>query len=215
MKLHCIGDSHVSIFNGVPNVISEVGCYPFRDDSLKDIYTYNIGPAVAYNVAIDGHSKNITTKEIVQEFVQLEDAVLFSYGQIDSAIHIPRQHRIQNRTIEDLSIECANQYFQFIQSLEHFSKLTIIYGPVAPGNMLVTDYPFKEKLKAVEVMTRQLIELSKNSNIEIIPLFDLLVTEDGLGVHKHLFYDKTHLSSTFFPIIEDELNMRLTDVSNF
>ena len=205
--VHCIGDSHASIFNGKDGTISQAGNFPFSEDCLPNFRTYNIGGGLAYNVGNPDHRWNIVVNKIINDCVNKDDYILLSFGQVDTAVHILKQSQIQDRPIEELSIECAIKYFEFAKTLIGRCYKIILYGPVTAGNMVVTDYPFGDKLIAAKFFTNKLVELSKNNyNVLSLPLYNKIIdAQNTTRVRAELFFDQTHLSKTFLPTVFEEL----------
>jgi len=208
--VHCIGDGHVSIFNGSEGSISLVGDYPYSKDSLSNFRTYNIGSCLACLASTEGHQWNKAVNYIVKNLVKKDEYVLLSFGQVDTASHILKQSQIQNRTIEEISKEYATQYYIFTETLKEYCEKIIIYGPVTAGNMVVTDHPFRNKLIAAKAFTNCLLE-KKDNDIIVLPLYDKIIDkEDQNRVRDGIFYDQTHLSAkTFLPIVIEELRKLL------
>jgi len=196
--IKCIGDSHCSLFNGEENTISVVGGYPSCNDKNKDYRTFNIGPALAYNTSSKNHNSNIEFNKVINNFVNKDDIILISLGQIDCSVHLPKQKLKQSsRQYNEIIVECAKKYSDFI--IDIYNKVNnkiIIYGPVISGNKEVTDYKFEDKILAVTTFTKYLNDYFKNyKNIYTLSLLEYDV-----------FFDKTHLSSDCFPGIDEKIN---------
>lgn len=197
-------------------MISNVGHFPFGGDCIEGFRTYNIGPALAYNVTKEEHRWNATVKSIISSLPDT-DTVLFSFGQIDSASHFPKQAQLQDRPIEDVALDAAHDYFNFIVEISQtYNKQVIIYGPVTAGNMEIADFLFKEKLLGAKIFTEYLQDRCKDvDGIEILPLYELLVDdEDTDKIKSEYFYDKTHLNTKILPRILEKINKQLCHLRN-
>lgn len=225
--IHCIGNSHVSLFNesGEKNDISTVGSFPFTYNTESIFRTYNIGPALAYNTSENGHPSNVVFNMVINTHVKKDDIVLIALGQIDCAVHLPEQKkRNPNRKYEDIILEASQKYFNFVLELHNRIKnKIIIYGPVVAGNTKVTDYIYDDKMIAVKLFT-DFLEFScvGINGIEHISLYKLLFSDmvmkaleknesipDISNVDKiksEYYYDMTHLSYTFLPTIKKKID---------
>ena len=127
MKIHCIGDSHVSVFTGLEEIKTHPE-YPNRYDDQYELFSsYRLGPLTAYN------SFKIKSDiiKIINLFIKPEDYILLSFGEIDCRLHILKQVEKQNISIEQAVDICTNRYLDLIKDLRKEHDKIIIYLPPA------------------------------------------------------------------------------------
>lgn len=76
--IHCIGDSHSSVFCGKEEMQP---IWPQRSDDITQYFkSYRIGPATAFNLS----TKMSIINEIITSCVDINnDFVLFCFGEVD------------------------------------------------------------------------------------------------------------------------------------
>ena len=149
--IHCIGDSHTSIFSGQDRIQDT---WPLRsNDILPYFRTYRLGSFTAYN---------LKTKCDIIEFVinQINlggsDKLLFSFGEIDIRYHLIRVANESNRTIMDVVYECVDRYINTIISFKKYNADILIWGQL--------HHLMKIKLKGGKSMK----DLNSHHGMEII-----------------------------------------------
>ena len=124
--IHCIGDSHASIFSGSDTMQPE---WPNRSHDLLPFFrSYRIGPATAYNI----ETKRNIIDEIINSSVNLDkDYVAFCFGEVDCRAHLKKQIDLQKRETKDIVLECVSRYFKTILHYSNLGVKSIAWGPVA------------------------------------------------------------------------------------
>ena len=83
--IHCIGDSHSSVFSGREEMQP---IWPQRsDDNTSFFKSYRIGPATAYQLS----NKILIIQDIINKNVNSNDYVLFCFGEVDIRAHLIKQ----------------------------------------------------------------------------------------------------------------------------
>ena len=124
--IHCIGDSHASIFSGSETMQLE---WPSRSmDTMPFFRSYRIGPATAYNL----QNKKHIIDQIIKCVLNYEtDSLLFCFGEVDCRAHLKKQMDIQSRDMEDVVNECVVRYFDTILHYKNEGISVMAWGPVA------------------------------------------------------------------------------------
>lgn len=204
--LHCIGDSHVNIFNG-RNGISTGGEYPYSGDVLSHFKTYNIGPAIAYNLR-EGHKWSNSINGILSK-IPKHDYILFSFGMIDCAYHLPKQKiRQSDREYSDIIKECVDIYFNLVKEVMDKGYSVIVYGPVVPTRPEVPLHNYDDKIFAVKLFTDYMSELVENeSNIIHIQMYDTLLDEND-ETKTEYYLETVHLNDSVLPLVLQKLKSK-------
>jgi len=191
--IHCIGDSHVSIFSGkdgmqptYPNQRDIKGKYD-RCNIIEGITQYRLGPYTAYNFM----NKPSIDQTVVNNVNASTDVVFFSAGEIDCRAHIRYQAIEQNRSIEDLTIECVERYINYIKTFKSNNYNVGVIGPhvfmEAPDDVLETTIIFNDEL----------IKRCEELNMHYVSAFKYVV--NNMNLNNYLQNDGVHLSITVLP----------------
>ena len=125
--IHCIGDSHSSVFSGNEEMQP---IWPERSNDITPFFkSYRIGPATAYQLA--------NKKEIINQIIPLVkegDKLLFCFGEVDIRAHLLNQSIDQNKSIEDVVIECVTRYVEVIKYYKNLGISVIVWDPIASWN---------------------------------------------------------------------------------
>ena len=211
--IHCIGDSHISVFGGT-NIISE-GC-PSKYDEHPYFKTYRVGPALAYNLITPEHSFKQVFMQILRH-IPPNSWILTSFGEIDCRAHLIRQSEKQNRSIEAVVHECVNRYFKFIKEIQNLGYHIIVYAAPPTCNVDVLQNPdddnkypyygtYIHRNYTTKIFNMYLNSLCDSKNIFFLSIFDQLVSSDGKTSDSQFFSDLVHLSAqTALPLLIDEL----------
>lgn len=195
--IHCIGDSHSSVFSGLDEMQP---IWPQRSNDTTSIFkSYRIGPATAYNL----NNKTHIIDEILTSCVNMsDDYVLFCFGEVDVRAHISKHMIEKNINNDSLIIECVNRYFEIIT---HYSKLgykIMVWGVIpswSEEKPYVTGPTFGDSIfrnTITKKFNTYLEGLCVNNNIKFISIFSDLVNDnlqtesifldDWDGCHIHL-----------------------------
>ena len=207
--LHCIGDSHASIFSG-----SEVmqHTWPQRsNDSIPGIRSYRIGAATAYNLK----NKKETIDEILNSVLRNEDLAMFCFGEVDCRAHLKKQMDLQSRCLDDIVEECVDRYFSVIMYYYLQGVSVAVWGPVASHgieNPYTTGPSFgtpEERNKITEKFNVYLKFLCSEKCIPFATAFYAMTEDSGEGARKtNVFYTDSvgiHLNQNSVMMVLDIL----------
>lgn len=211
VPIHCIGDSHVSVFGGI-DIISEG--FPSSFDKLSEFKTYRVGPVLAYNMITEGHKGRLDFFGILQH-IKKGSWVLLSFGEIDCRAHLMKQKEKQNLSIEDVVKNCVNRYFQFVLEVKRLGYNVIVYAVPPTSNHDVFEdleeqemFPhygsFVERNYATKYFNNLLNTKCIENNVLFLSIFNLLLSEEG-KTNESFFCDCIHLSYKTLPNIVFEL----------
>ena len=127
--IHCIGDSHVSVFTGIERMPPIWSPNERSDDRTDYFRTYRIGPATAYQL-----DKKIPAIEHIIQHAPVDkgnDSILFCFGEVDIRAHLVKQSIEQNRTIDDVVMECVDRYVKTVLYFKEKGYDMMVWGPVA------------------------------------------------------------------------------------
>ena len=132
--IHCIGDSHASIFSG-SEVMQPV--WPTRSkDMLNNFRSYRIGPATAYQL----DNKLPILNNIVKLLNKEKDSLMFCFGEVDIRAHLKKQIDMQKRSVKDIVKECVDRYFKTILHYRGSGINVMVWGPIASWDV-TNPYP--------------------------------------------------------------------------
>jgi len=204
--VHCIGDSHVSVFSGT-NKISEG--YPSVHDVLPWFRTYRIGPHLAYNIGNETHHGYKHLMGILAG-ISTGSNVLLSFGEIDCRCHIIRQAELQGKKIEDIVLECVNRYFKTITTVVGMGYNVIVWGAVPTCNYDGLVYKenepyqhygtFRDRNKATALFNDLVEKLCAGAGVPFLSISEHLVDSDFRTIET-LYMDSIHLSDKAIPYI--------------
>lgn len=198
--IHCIGDSHASIFSGSETMQP---VWPTRSkDTLDKFRSYRIGPATAYQLE--------TKKGILDNILKLSfihtDSLLFCFGEVDIRAHLKKQIDLQKRSVKDIVKECVDRYFKTILHYKGLGVNVMVWGPIASwSNKKSYSGPsFGTCLERNEI-TREFNEYLKSlcdgEGIKFITIFYKML--DGNNETNINYVDSTgiHLNNNSIPLI--------------
>jgi len=209
--IHCIGDSHVSVFSGT-NKISEG--YPSVHDTHPCFRTYRIGPHLAYNMGDENHSGYRHLMSVLAG-IPKGSYVLLSFGEVDCRNHLIRQVDLQKKSIEELVKICVDRYFKTIQKVVEIGYKVIIWAVVPTYNCDCFVYeenePYKhygsyvDRNRATSLFNSYLKSLCFGfPGVAFLSIEEHLLGKD-LRTIESLYMDSIHLSERAIPVIMREL----------
>ena len=198
--IHCIGDSHASIFCGSESMQPE---WPARsNDTLPHFKSYRIGPATAYQ--LDGKTPILDKITILLN--KETDSLLFCFGEVDIRAHLKKQMDLQKKSVQSIVKECVDRYFKTIIHYKSQEINVMVWGPIASWNE-EKPYPgpsFGSCLERNE-LTREFNKYSKELcdkwGIEFITIFDKMLLPNGKTDPTYLDGSGIHLSNNSIPLI--------------
>jgi hypothetical protein len=192
LRIQCIGDSHVSVFNG-SNTPSETGFEHL--DILRNFKTYRIGPYLAYNIGQGEHPGSISLHGSLSK-LDPNSIILLSFGEIDCREHLKKQSEEQNKTYEDVVKECVDVYFTAILDIKKTFKTIIILGPQPCS--------WSTESNKICKMFNEYIEGLCNENGIYFWTFFYDIVSDDVGKMAEFYYDGIHLKSECLYILKDK-----------
>jgi len=206
MKIHVIGNSHVSIFSGSSTILPQ---YPHKSIySTDDIefHVYHIGPTIAYNFYTSHYPKvldivynNVINKE--------EEYVMLIVGEVDCRWHIPKQASIQNKSSNSVVEECVERFFNTVLDLKSKGYKCICWGGHPSTNSGHNDDlncpvfgDVVERNKITKHFESNLKEKCDKNGIHFVSIVNKLMNDDGSTNMKY-FIDYCHLNHSF--ILDD------------
>jgi len=209
--VHCIGDSHVSVFVGKDIISSGLPC---PEDCHPPFRTYRIGPYLAYSLGHPGHIAITLIRDVLGR-VPVSDPIMLSFGEIDCRVHIVMQSKIQGKSIEELSREVADRYAGLVNKLISEGRQVFLYAPPPTCNHFnpeaavskENEYPHigttQERNRATYALTQRLKEHFPFGIV--VDVFSRLVNENMTSKGEY-FMDGIHLSQKALPIILEEFD---------
>jgi hypothetical protein len=198
--IHCIGDSHASIFSGNEEM-QEI--WPKRsNDKLKNFKSYRIGPATAYQL----DSKKYIINEIIEHINKEIDYVLFCFGEVDIRAHLKKQIDLQKKDLKTIVKECVDKYFDVILYYKNQKINIMVWGPIASWDIQKPyDGPSYgtclERNEIAREFNEYLKSLCLKNDIEFISIFNKMILSDGRTDVNYLDSSGIHLNENSIPII--------------
>ena len=218
MKLHVIGNSHVSIFAGTSEILTWYP--PNKHVFSKDEFTfhvYHVGPIIAYNFFEHHYGKvNEILANVANDFNKEEDYIMIVIGEGDCRWHLPRQASLQNKDIHELVQECVDRFFRVIQDLQSRGYKCICWGGHPSTNSGHNDDPNCPVFGAVETRNRisrhfcSCFRTKCNEhNVPFVSIMDNLIESDGT-TNMSYFVDYCHLNHDMvFDVVLQEIRREL------
>lgn len=203
--IHCIGDSHSSVFSG-EEVMQD--CWPFKAaNKLPYFNSYRIGPATAYNL----HTKQHIIEPLIQSLnLKEEDKLLFCFGEIDNRAHLIKQSQLQNKDVIEIIEECVIRYVNAVKYYKKYTNNILFWGPIAswsdvkPYTTGPTYGTNIERNKVTEIFNNILKEKSECEGFGFITVFYEMLNED-MTTNSECLDDwegcHIHLHQRFMPVI--------------
>ena len=211
--IHCIGNSHACLFSG-SNV--HPGCFhiwPQRNnfDQLPFFRTYSIGPAIAYYFYEHHHYKILDIINNVH--IPKTDSIMFCIGEVDCRWHIPFQAKLQNRTIEEVIVECVQRYFQSLKEINNMGYKVMAWmahPSTIAGHNENPDSPVYETCQIRNeiscLFNNELNKLCKQHGIYFLDIFKQLLDPVTGLTDMNYYIDYCHLDAIkTMPLIIEKL----------
>ena len=210
--IFCFGNSHVSIFSGNDKMVP---IWPNRSiDYLPWFRTFRLGAGTAYQAM--KHVNEILN--IVQQwsvsidFNKENDTILLVFGEVDVRSHIISQAEKQNRSIDSITLEVVDRYFEAIMFLKNKGFKVAVFGCVAgyvvPEGSNGPPWPhvgtLKQRNGATRLLNNSISALCKSVDIPFISVFDEMLEEDGITTKtKYLDMDVAcvHITTRMLPLV--------------
>jgi hypothetical protein len=204
--IHCIGDSHSSVFSGEEKMQD---VWPERsNDTTQYFRSYRIGPATAYNLS----TKIYIIDDIINHvgISKEKDIILLCFGEVDVRAHLIKQANIQNKSFDEVCEECVDNYIKGIKILKNKGFNIAVWGVIASFNESVKNYigpsfgTNLERNQVTKIFNNLLNERLKNFNIPFVSIFEEMLNPDGTT--NPIYLDDwedchIHLSQRAMPLI--------------
>ncbi len=201
MPLHCIGDSHASVFGGEERMQEVLASH----DTLPQFRSYRIGPATAYNLS----SKMGILDSIILPLPK-GSRIMFCFGEVDCRAHLIHQAGIQGRPLEEVIKECVDRYFGIFKHYQSQGYDMYAWN-IIPSSTAIMDfevYPAygtcQDRNKVARIFNGYLKELCDNNGMRLVSIFDRLVDSKDITDMSY-FMDHIHLSTRVIPFVLEEL----------
>lgn len=207
--IHCIGDSHGSVFTGKGTKENRFMCTVWPDkgeQTIPGMCGYRIGAATAYNLET---KKPILTDLLESEVDKDNDYVLFVFGEVDIRAHLIKQQQLQGRVIEDLVDECLDRYFKVILDYKAEGYRMAAWGPMASTpdvlNYCGPKYGSSIDRNKVGLIFNTGLEKRCDANeVGYASIYHDMLLPNG-DTDASLFWDDIHLSQVAMPFIKKAL----------
>lgn len=203
--IHCIGDSHVSVFSGHNKIVHG---FPFSGDKLTPFRTYHIGPYLAFNLSSSNHISRRIIFDILSVIPQ-KSMILLCFGEIDCRNHLVKQSQIQNKSLYEIVQSCVEKYLHFILEIKNKGYKPIVWGPVATSNseIIINQNPqfssygtYQIRNQSIKLFNNILEQKCAEENISFISILKFLLNDDMTSKSEY-YLDSIHLSQNAIPII--------------
>jgi hypothetical protein len=205
--IHCIGDSHVSVFSGCDG-LTPVWPAP-GVQNLRGVRAYRLGPVLAHSVATPGHAARRRLLRVLRD-VARGKRVLLVFGEIDCRCHVVKQARRRGRAIRAVAREVARRYVDFAAGLKRRGLEVGVFAATPTPARRIENGEFttvgsvRERTQATLAFNGQVRELCEGRGIAFYSVYDEVV--DGRGQQDRRFFrDDIHLSQAAVPLIMREL----------
>jgi hypothetical protein len=185
--IHCIGDSHSSVFSGKDEMMP---IWPQRSLDITEYFkSYRIGPATAYQL---DNKKPILNDIIFNNVNKTNDSVLFCFGEVDIRAHLIKQINLQELTKFEIVKECVDRYVNVMLHYKEQGYNIIAWGPIASWH---EDKPYTtgpsygtclERNTITKEFNDYLLELCLKNDIKFVSIFKDMVDENLNTKHEYL-----------------------------
>jgi hypothetical protein len=192
--IHCIGDSHVSVFSGQDPIVP---FFPPKHDEDRTRYfrTYRSFTPTAYNFI--NHLDRIL--HALSDKDKDNDYALIVAGEIDCRFHLPRKIATNNLSIDEVVNECVDRFTQVFIELINKGWRCIAWGPCASTwETFHPELPIHGDMVHRNIITKKfndkLYENAKSINIPFLSMFPKLINENNETIREY-YMDMLHLKS--------------------
>lgn len=208
MTIHCIGDSHITLFTG-QDIIPPV--YPgISDDTLASFQTYRLGAVLAYNLREGGHTSQGREKLLsVLSTIATGSKVMLVFGEIDVRTQLIKQAKLQKKSINWVVKRCVARYFHVIAEVGTDYQVLVWATPpqsmtTHSSNKFPTVGTGQERNAVARLFNAELKRLCDEYLVPFVSIFDAIVNADNETDMGYLF-DTAHLSQKALPFALEAL----------
>jgi hypothetical protein len=212
-KFYCIGDSHASFFSGLDAILP---LSPETKNRYSFFEAYRLGAILAYNIAFYNTSSKGREKfeELLMTKIPKNATLILVFGEIDCRVHIVKQAKLMNTSIDEIAKNVVKRYSIFINHLKN-QGFKIIVWAVVPTSSCDTqnkEYPnngsLLERTQATLIFNNSLEEYCIKEGIRFLSIYKYIVDKDGVMLKKY-FIDCVHLSQKALKFLFYELELSL------
>jgi len=215
-----IGDSHCNFFSGHELIcfkkINKTGINNCND-LLDKFTTFHLGPALAYN--LNKYNTQTQAREKVEYLIKSQlvpnnSTIICCFGEIDIRVHVLKQAKEQNKSIESVIHNILNNYLEFLLFLKQNNSV-YVWGPIPTQKDGLEENEYIKKYfpcygteidrnKATMIFNQELKKICEENDIGFLSIFDKLIDEN---YHTKIDYiaDGCHLSQKAWVYANDEL----------
>lgn len=212
MKIYCIGDSHAHFFGGKSRLRNwqKERQYPrWCINRIPIFKALIVGPTTAYNLVKEGSTTQGREKLFATvEKLPKNSRVMLVFGEIDCRLHLLKQARLQERSVEDVVNECVDRYFSVFLEIKDIKYSPIAWHVTPTLDSDHLDFPafgtWQERLEVTKMFNARLSKLAEENTIPVITIFNKLLNEDGT-VKGEYFQDAIHLNQLAMPYVLEEV----------
>ncbi len=216
--IYCIGDSHASFFSGNDKIQP---VWPdLSHDSIPAFKSFRLGPVTAYNLCkINSSTKGREKLFSVLDTLLCPSNILLCFGEIDCRVHLLKQSRLQNRSIDDVVKECVERYLSVANEIRNLGHRVIVWAPIAStenGNIAEPEYQAfgtcEERNQLTRVFNLYLEKKTKLNNIGFLSIFESLLDKND-RTRFYYYSDQVHLSQRAMPKVIRKLKSNFREIN--
>ena len=211
--IHCIGDSHVSLFSGVDYLQNPLP-HP-SVDKLPQFRVHRIGPGLAYNLCKEGTTTRSRERMIeILEGLTKGSRVMLSFGEVDCRAHLIQQAEKSGQDWNSITQSCAHRYIEGAEIVKEMGFQLIIYNVIPssrhtkPGKAYPTSGSCLERNEITILFNQAVAQICHDKGTPFIQTFFKLVNDSKL-TRSIYYFDKIHLSQRALPLTVSALAQTL------
>lgn len=190
--IHCIGNSHVSMFSNFDYLN-----FNFINNNFKSYY---LGPVIAYNFY--EHHLPLCI-DYIKTIDKMNDTICFIVGEVDCRLHLPQKADELKITDEQNVKICVDKFFETYKYLSNLGYKCLVWGThpttTSDHNMNDMDNPIYGSMirrnNICILWNSYLKQLSQQYNLPYKSIYQYLVNDNNETEMKY-FNDYCHLNSS-------------------
>ena len=202
--IHCLGDSHTSLFSGQDKISPYWPEFPHQ--SLSQFEVYHLGPALANSLWKKQSKTRSRDKliEITTKIVPQNSKILMCFGEIDCRAHLIKIAKEENKSWSEIAEKCMLKYFEAINYVSELGHDVVIYNVIPSSRKTKPNTGFptyghcNERNKMTKIFNSFLKNNCNQQGIPFIDTFDCFVHDSGL-TNRFYYKDRIHLSQRAIP----------------
>ena len=204
--IYCIGNSQAVIFSGNPQ--ADYQTWPHRRANLlSGLCVFHLGPALAYNLCVEGHWSRTALFKVLATEVPPGANVLLVFGEIDCRAHLLKQAAIQKRSRASVTAECVLRYGHVLAEVRDAGYRVHAWGVIPSARNGVhkdVTTSCQDRNGVTRMFNRLLSAHCYSLGIGFLSIFGDLITPDGLN-RTEFYSDGMHLGVQALPLIQQAL----------